>query len=189
MTAIPEVVVTSDASGNWGCSAWSGTSWFQYQWPCVCEHHISFKELFALLLAAAAWGAKWSGKWSGKTIRWRCDNQAAVRVILTRLCRDNAMMHLLRCLFFFEAHYQFQVVAVHVPGKENVLADDLSRDHLSSFLSKAPQMAQVASTFPQQLPAVLLTPGNWMCPRWTKTFASFFNEVSPAPLKGRIEPE
>ena len=27
----------------------------QYQWPCVCEHHISFKELFALLLAAARW--------------------------------------------------------------------------------------------------------------------------------------
>ena len=23
----------SDASGNWGCGAWSGTAWFQFQWP------------------------------------------------------------------------------------------------------------------------------------------------------------
>ena len=151
----------------------------------MCEHHISFKELFALLLAAEAWGAEWSGK----TIQWRHDNQAAVRVTLSRSCRDSAMMHLLRCLFFFEAHYQFYIVAVHVPGKDNVLADDLSRDHLSSFLSKAPQMAQMVSTFPQQLPALLLIPGNWMCPRWTKTFVSFFNVVSPTPLKEHIEPE
>ena len=76
VAAIPEVVVTSDASGNWGCGAWSGTSWFQYQWPSMCEHHCHYKELFALPLAAAAWGAEWSGK----TIQWRCDNQAAVRV-------------------------------------------------------------------------------------------------------------
>ena len=55
-----------------------------------------------------------------------------MRVIASRSCRDTSMMHLLRCLFFLEAHYQFHIVAVHVPGKDNVWSDDLSRDrHLT----------------------------------------------------------
>ena len=91
------VVVTSDASGLWGCGAWCQLQWFQYQWPEACAHHISFKELFALLVAVATWGRHWTPK----QVLWRCDNQAAVKVISTRSCRDPSMMHLLRCLFFF----------------------------------------------------------------------------------------
>ena len=40
-------------------------------------------------------------------------------------------MHLLRCLSFFETKFGFRVVAKHVPGTQNSLADDLSRDKLS----------------------------------------------------------
>ena len=52
--ALPPVrEVTSDASGCWGCGAWSGDGWFQYRWPeSAAELHISFKELFAVLLEA-----------------------------------------------------------------------------------------------------------------------------------------
>ena len=35
LMAQPTVEFTSDASGNWGCGAWSGTTWFQFQWPQV----------------------------------------------------------------------------------------------------------------------------------------------------------
>ena len=54
------VVVTSDASGLWGCGAWCQLQWFQYQWPEACAQHISFKELFALLVAVATWGRHWT---------------------------------------------------------------------------------------------------------------------------------
>ena len=27
-----DITVTSDASGNWGCGAFSGDKWFQVQW-------------------------------------------------------------------------------------------------------------------------------------------------------------
>ena len=93
-------VVTSDASGLWGCGAWCRQSWLQFKWPTTAaHHHISFKELFALLLAAAAWG----GSWCGTRVQWFCDNQAAVRVVSSRSCRDRTLMHLLRYLFFFRS--------------------------------------------------------------------------------------
>ena len=31
--------ITSDASGQWGCGAWSGWSWFQFEWPDMAYHH------------------------------------------------------------------------------------------------------------------------------------------------------
>ena len=43
------------------------------------------------------------------------------------------MMHMLRCLFFIEAHQQFHITACHIPGAENKLADDLSHNKLESF--------------------------------------------------------
>lgn len=60
--APPAIEVTSDASGSWGCGAWSGSKWFQMRWPSAGkfgEHHIAFKELFAVLLACAVWGDTW----------------------------------------------------------------------------------------------------------------------------------
>ena len=42
----PAFTVTSDASGSWGCGAWSGSSWFQFEWPQpASDDHILFKEL------------------------------------------------------------------------------------------------------------------------------------------------
>ena len=101
--AQPTVEFTSDASGNWGCGAWSGTAWFQFQWPQGAAHrHIAFLELVAVLLASTVWARHWHGQ----SVLCRCDNQAAVRVISSRSCRDPGLMHLLRCLFFLEATYR-----------------------------------------------------------------------------------
>ena len=104
-------------------------SWFQFQWPAVAQQsHISFKELFAVLLAVAAWGNRW---W-GTCVQWFCDNQAAVHAVSSRSCRDAQMMCLVRCRFFFEALFDFQLIAAYLPGVQNDLADDLSCDRLSS---------------------------------------------------------
>ena len=163
------IQLTTDASGQWGCGAWSGRNWFQYQWPAnASHHHIAFKELFAILLACAVWG----GRWCGVRVHGRCDNQAAVCALNRRSCRDPSLMHLLRCLFFLEAHFQFELVASHIPGCENTLADDLSRDLLPAFFSKAPHMDPSPSPLPPQLPALLLEPCSWTSPVWTRRFAS-----------------
>ena len=65
----------------------------------------------------------------GSTIRWLCDNQAAVYTVSRRSCRDQ---DLIRCLFFLEAWFGFEVEAVHLPCRANMLADDLSRNRLSA---------------------------------------------------------
>ena len=49
---------------------------------------------------------------------------AAVQVVGMRLCKDPGLMHLLRCLFFLEAHFQCQFSLVHIPGVHNDVADD-----------------------------------------------------------------
>ena len=68
--APPSVVVTSDASGEWGCGAWMRLEWFQFQWPAnLAHHHIAFKELSADLLAAAVWGAVVEGAASAMAMR------------------------------------------------------------------------------------------------------------------------
>ena len=165
----PAFTVTSDASGNWGCGAWSGSSWFQFEWPQSAKnHHISFKEMFAGLLSCAAWGKGWRGA----RVEWRCDNQAAVQAIASRSCRDQPMMHLIRCLFFLEAWFGFELVAVHLPGEENSLADDLSRNRRSLFLSKARSPDPLPTELRPALPRLLLGRADWTSPRWTEQFAS-----------------
>ena len=165
----PARIATSDASGSWGCGAWSGSMWFQFEWPPEARgHHISFKELFAGLLSCAIWGRCWRGM----RVQWLCDNQAAICAVRKRSCRDQAMMHLIRCLFFLEAWYGFELVAAHLPGRENMLADDFSRNRLSVFLSKAQAPDNTPSTIPPGLPELLLDREGWTSHRWTQRFTS-----------------
>lgn len=68
-TAEPSICMTSDASESWGCGAWSGPSWFQLEWPLRAHsHHISFKELFAGLVACTV-GQKLAGLSSRLAVR------------------------------------------------------------------------------------------------------------------------
>jgi hypothetical protein len=55
----PDVVVTSDALGNWGCGAYCTTTWFQLQWEESTKlEHTTIKELIPMLLAAGVVGKK-----------------------------------------------------------------------------------------------------------------------------------
>ena len=115
----------SDASGSWGCGAYSPGSgqWFQIQWPpSFMEVNIAVKELLPVVAAAALWGSAWRGT----TIMVRSDNQAVVTCLSKRTANDLRMTHLLRCLFFFEAHYGFEHQSKHIAGKRNTAADALS---------------------------------------------------------------
>jgi hypothetical protein len=48
-------------------------------------------------------------------------------------------MQLLRELFLCAASFNFTVTARHVPGKENAIADPLSRFNMQVFRQMAPQ--------------------------------------------------
>ena len=158
----------SDASGRWGCGAWYGLHWFQYEW----DHEsslldISVKELAPVIMAASVWGSSWRGQ----TVKCYSDNQAVVAVLNKRSCRDRHLMHMLRCLFYIEAQGQFIIIAEHVEGTSNDKADDLSRDKLSSFLSKVPEADKSPTVLPSQLPRLLLSlDPDWISPSWERQF-------------------
>ncbi len=172
---VERIEFASDASGRWGCGAWCGSQWFQFQWPqYAMQHHISFLELVAVMLACTAWGSQWKGRF----VLCKCDNMAAVQAIRARSCRDTGLIHLLRCLCFLEATFHFQLSACHLPGADNTLADLLSRNHLPSFHSKVPNANLEPSPVPRRLAQLLLDKKvDWTSPTWTQSFSSFALKV------------
>ena len=135
----PDVEVWSDASGGWGCGAYWRTRWFQLPWLTVpiASHGIAAKELLSIVLAAAIWGHEWRGR----TVRFRCDNYAAVAAVNNLSAREHLLCHHLRSLFFISARFDIDIIALYTPGVSNVAADALSRDNVRLFFSQIPHAA------------------------------------------------
>ena len=64
---------------------------------------ITAKELMPIIASAAPYGSSWQGK---KAV-FCCDSMAVVEALCSRTARDPIIVHLLRCLFFFQAKYKF----------------------------------------------------------------------------------
>ena len=174
----PTVTLTSDASGTWGCGAFWNAWWFQLAWSdtaCTGEVNIATKELIPIVMAAAMWGKAWEGQ----VVCCRCDNDAVVAVLNKRTSRDQDLMHLLRCLSFFEARFSFRAVASHIPGVQNSLADDLSRNKLSSFLQAMGQATLSSqSKPPQPLVDMLINhKPDWTSSAWRRLFSTTLRMV------------
>ena len=172
----PEATITSDASGRWGCGAFTdGGEWFQFRWPAEWEGvHITSKELLPIVAACAVWGSLWQGC----TVRCLCDNAAVVAIIRSGSSRDPCVMHLMRCLFFFVAHYQLVLSPVHIPGKQNEAADNLSRDALSSFFQLIPGAKQDPTPLGADLMAALVThQPDWTSESWRGVLRSTLRKV------------
>ena len=93
-----------DALGNWTCGTYSGSQWFRLPWTGkVVEQQIAVNELIPVVIAAVVWG----NQWKGLDVECHSDNQAVVAVMQTRTSRDPNIMHLLRCLSFVEARFEF----------------------------------------------------------------------------------
>ena len=171
--------IVSDASGSWGCGGYNlGTNqWFQLQWPpSWAGVNIAVKELIPIVVSAALWGHEWAGS----AVLFRSDNQAVIACLSSRSARDPHLSHLLRCLFFFEAHFEFEHRAKHIAGRENKAADALSRNNANEFLSLVPQAPHSAQQLPKALPDLLWDRSiTWTSPRWKSLFASILLAASP----------
>ena len=138
-------------------------AWFNHMWPsCWSVKDIAVKELLSIVLAAAMWGPCWAGR----HILFHTDNLAVVQVIQNLNAADLLLCNLLRCLYFYAAHYRFTFTAKHIPGVKNIAADGMSRNNLPLFHSLFPQVPQ--HMIPHSLTQLLLlqipdwTSGAWM---------------------------
>ena len=112
-----------------------------------------------IAVAAAIWGPEWSTR----NIEVKCDNAAIVAVLNSGSSRDPELMHLLRCLSFFMAKFQFTVS--HVAGSKNVLADALSRNNASRLPTPIPQ---------ELVDLLIVTRPDWTSSHWTRLWNSIF---------------
>ena len=108
------------------------------------EESIVLKELLPIVLACAIWGKRWGGR----MVTVHCDNMGAVALVNSGYSKIQQIMHLLRCLFFIRALYQMELWAVHVPGRDNTLADALSRNN---FFSQVPEARDKQAGIPPAL--------------------------------------
>ena len=164
LTASANVFI--DDSGRISCGAVWGNLWLQGIWPPAWDNVvIMVKELVPVVLACALWGKHWAGQ----LVHFHVDNMSVVAALTKDSSKEPSgiVMHLLWCLSFIAAHFQFQYEVFHVPGTLNTLADDISRDHLHAFSS--PQCP-----IPPTLWSLLVLEHlDWTSIRWTTLFAKF----------------
>ena len=166
--------ISSDASGSWGCGAFSGDKWFQIKWPLTLQaSHITVKELVPIILAVAVWGCEWAGQ----NIMALCDNMAVVDVLRKGDSKEPQVMHLLRCLAFLKAHFQFSLFASHICGRSNDLADALSRNNSQYFLAHYPQARRNPTPLPPELlDLTIVQMPDWTSRLWTVLWNDIFRQ-------------
>ena len=86
-------------------------------------------------------------------------------------------MHLLRSLFFFQTSYNVRLVAEHIRGVENGLANSLSHSNHQKFLLCLSSTHQVPETVPHQLILILvLQQPDWTSKLWTDSLATILQK-------------
>ena len=129
----------TDASDKAVAGYFNG-DWFVL--PATTSHSINWRELYAIVIAAATFG----NQWQGKRIIFHCDNMCVVQVLCSGTSPNRDIMSLVRKLFLLAATYQFECRSIYINTKVNVIADSLSRYNWDLFHQFAPdansQMSQ-----------------------------------------------
>ena len=144
----------TDASGALGFGGVFGKKWFQGAWAKhqKLDHpgiSTAWQELFAIVAACQIWGKLLSNH----RIKFHCDNEAVVKIINTKRSHASRTMDLLRHLTLLTMQFNIYLHAVHIPGKQNDIADAISRFHFQRFRHLAPD----ADINPHPLPDILMT--------------------------------
>ena len=126
------------------------------------------KELVPIVLACAEWGPQLKRK----VVLFECDNMAVVSAVAKGTAKPDLVMYLLRCLWFFTAHYDMLIRIQHIPGSSNLAADHLSRNQLPKFFSYVPQASPLPTLLrPTVLQLVTTSCLDWTSPDFKKLFS------------------
>jgi hypothetical protein len=143
-----------------GYAAVCGTQWFHGRWTPDQEHaardstmardSMPWKELFAIVAAAATWGHRWERR----KIIFLTDCMPVVQALTKGASRTRRIMQLIRALHHYAARHHFTYRTEHVPGVDNSIADELSRVHDVTQLSTGCRRSIDPSPITAVLPAI-----------------------------------
>ena len=142
------------AAGSVGFGAYLQGHWSHGTWPPHWQQNgpdITFKELFAIVLAVHLW----ANLLTNKKIIFHCDNQAVVTIINKQSTRSPPSMQLVRIMVLTCLRNNLLFKARHIPGARNCIADALSRGQLTRFQSLASTADSNPATIPESLKQLL----------------------------------
>ena len=138
-----DLCLFTDASGC-GLGGVFGNKWFSTPIRKTRSVNIAFLELLAIYIAVCCWGRELINK----QIVLRSDNEAIVHVWCSGSCKDRDIMIIIRKLFFITASLNINLLIKHIAGKDNNLADLLSRLQVEKFKEVHPNACKEATVIP-----------------------------------------
>ena len=143
-----------------GFAAVCGAAWFHREWTpaqqllarddTMGRDSMPWKELYAIVAAAATWGELWERK----KVIFVTDCMPVVQALAKGASRTRRIMQLIRALHFYAARYHFMYRAEHIAGAKNTIADELSRVFDVSQLSTQCRRAIARSQTIPVLPVI-----------------------------------
>ena len=160
--------IYTDTSGSLGFGAVFASYWFQLPWSTKWSSiNIMAKELVPIIISCAVWGPILQKT----SAEFHCDNQGLVAAINKGSSKNTIVMHLLRCLWYFTAVLDINIMATHISGKSNNAADMLSRNQAAKFLETHPDIPAFPSPLlPSILHLVPLQKLDWTSPTFHRLF-------------------
>ena len=139
----------TDASGQIGFGGYYRGRWFQGRWPNeeVKTLSIAWLEFFPIVVAVTVWGEGLKGK----RIILRSDNQAVISILNRQTSKCPRIMRLVRFFVLQCLKLNIAFYAKHIAGKENNIADALSRFQMERFWQAAPVAETVSTPIPDFL--------------------------------------
>ena len=110
------------------------------------QRPIAWKELYAIVMGLATFGSEMKSQY----IAMYTDNMAIQCCINTGVCRDPAIMSLIRALYYYVTLHCIRYRSFYVSTHDNGPADSLSRNQMQRFRSLCPN----ADINPTRLPSV-----------------------------------
>ena len=118
------------------------------------------------------------------------DNSSTVAAINNHTSHHQATTHMLRCLTFLLAKWLCCLVAEHLPGIQNAIADALSCNNLLLSCFLLPHVASQPTRIPPALIQLLLVSGpDWTSPHWTDLWTSIWQMDQLLPPAKYMEQE
>ena len=122
-------------------------------------------------------------------VQFWLNNQAVVAVLSTHSARNPQLMHLLRCLFFFQSQFGFDLRAQNISGSQYMAADALSCNHIEQFCSLFPKAPTSLTHIPISLLQMLLDPAlSGTSPYWSSLLGRCVCEVLQSHLSSHTLP-